>query len=347
MVPVAVAINVFAEPATLPGVTDYPSREEGERQAAKLCPELPGYDTFKAEFAFGQPPFVGGVNMFPLSIYAWIHTKRPRLIDSVWWWDPVDDSGKPRVDWNQFRAAYEDASGHLSAYSSWLTEWKRAERGRKVELHLFGTDIGESDFQMKEFILPEWKAAGFKGQPGYSVLLRRPDGSWIHVLFGRDESKALVTESFVRPKNGRMPHWLDTFNVSFNPNGRRGEADTYVVVAPSGEHELVTYANARPAAPTPPITPSYGGGDGSSVDSAVVIHAPDEKTGVWMEHDYLQHHFPGFKFKTQSLFISVGSKKRYDKIEFRQGKKNHTIYFEVSSYSWGKMGSSLHFLTFS
>jgi hypothetical protein len=331
--PIVLAADLLAQPATPSTVTRYPTHDEGEREAAKLYPELAGYDSFKAEFAFDNPPFVGGVNMFPLSIYAHIHTKQPRLIDALWWWDPLDKSGKPKTDWNQFRAAYEDASRHLRAHSSWLTEWKRAEHGRKVELHLFGTEIGESEFAMKESVLPDWKAADFKGRPAYSVLLRRPDDSWIHVLFGRDEPRALVTDSFVRPRNGRTPHWLDTFNVMFDPKGRRGEMDTYVVVSPSGEHELKTYAYARPAAlPTPSIAPSYGGGDGSSVDTAVIIHAPDEKSGVRMEYDYVRRHFPGFKFKAQSLFVQVRKRGFYDKIDFRHGNKDHTIYFEVSSY---------------
>src|SRR5689334_18725962 len=86
-----------AEPAAI----RYPTHEEGEREAAKLCPELPGHEAFLKDFAFEQPPFVGGVNLFPMSIYAQIHTKRAQFIDSIWWWDPIGDSGKPRVDWNQ------------------------------------------------------------------------------------------------------------------------------------------------------------------------------------------------------------------------------------------------------
>lgn len=327
---------------TLAGVqaaTSYPSHDEGEREAAKLIPELAGYEAFQREFAFSKPPFVGGVNMFPMSIYAWIHTRQPRLIDSVWWWDPLDRSGKPRVDWNQFRAAYEDASEYLSRHSSWLTKWKDAQRGRKIELHLFGTEIGESDVVLKTSVLADWKAAAFKGAPAYSVLLRRPDDSWIHVLFGRDESRALVTESFVRPRDRRTPHWLDAYNVSFNPNGRRGEMDTYVVISPSGSHELRTYPFAKPPPqPTPPIPPSYTGGDGLSVDQAVIIHAPDEKTGVDMEHEYLRKHFPGFKLKSQSMYIQSGKHGLFDRIEFRIANRDHTIYFEISSY-FGKLCS--------
>jgi hypothetical protein len=323
---------VFAHVTANSGATNYPPHGEAEATASKMIKELPGYDeSFKKEFAFDKPPFVGGVNGFPFSIYAWIHTRQPRLVDSLWYWDPVK-AGKPEVDWNQFRAAYEDASQHLSAHSLWLTEWKRAERGRKLELHLFGTKIGESEFEMERCVLPDWKAARFRGQPGYSLLLRRPDDSWIHVLLGRDERRALVIESFVRPVNGRTPHWLDAFNVMFNPNGRRGEMDTYVVVLPSGEHELKTYPYARPApAPTPLVPPSYGGGDGSSVDTAVIIHAPDEKTGVRMEYDYVRRHFPGFKFKAQSLFLQVGKHGFYDKIEFRHGNKGRAIYFQISA----------------
>lgn len=304
-------------------------QKEAERRASKLCEQLPGYESFKKEFTFGQPPYVGLVNGFPESIYAWIDTKRPRLVDAVWWWDPIDKSGKPKVDWNQLRTAYKDASRHVSTHS-WLKDWKSAQRGRSIELHLFGTQIGETELEMKTAHIPAWKIAGFKGVPGYSFLLRRPDDSWIQVLFGRDDPRAVVTESFVRPRDGKTRHWLDKFDLFFHPKGRRGEMDKYLVISPTGEHELKTYGKAKGGSPRKMVPASYAGGDGSSFEKAIIIHASDEKSGVDAEYAYLKKHFPDYVTQSQSLKEHNG--KAYDVLEFRTAGKKRVIHFDISSF---------------
>jgi hypothetical protein len=304
---------------------------QAERRAAKLLLELPGYDQFKKDFIFEEPPFTGGVNAFPESIFARMHTSSARLVDSVWWWDPLDASGRPKVNFDQFRSAYDDASRYLTRYS-WLQDWKSAQAGRSVELWLFGTQIGIQDFEISFLYIPLWKDAGFTGGPSYSVLLRRPDDSWIHVLFGRDESRAVMNDSFVRPKDGKTPHWLDTFDLAFHPNGKRSEKySKYLVISPSGEHELRTYSKAKPGAPKRTFRPSYTGGDGSSLEKAVIVKAPDEQSGVDAEHAYMHKHFPQYRFRSQSLFLR--ERKSYDVLKFiGPDGRERTFYFDVTSF---------------
>ena len=89
---------------------------------------------------------------------------------------------------------------------------------------------------------------------------------------------------------------------------------------------LVTpLANARP----PRIT--YTGGDGSSLEKAVVIKGGTEETGVHAEYEYLDKHFPGYKRGGQSLQHVSG--KAYDVLEFTTANgKPKTIYFDISDF---------------
>ena len=273
--------------------------------------------------------------MFPESLYVWVRARKSRPIEQVWWWDPLDKQGRPKVDWNGFRRAYEDASRKIGDYT-WVEDWKRAQKGRSVELHLFGTEIGETKFEMDLSIVPAWQDAGFRGAPSYSVLLRRPDDTWIEVIFGRDESNALMLSSFVRPRDGRTPHWLDKFDLSFHPKGKRAEKSSkFLVVTKSGDRQLKTYSKASTEPPKKIVPVSYGGGDGSSFKQAVIIVAGDEISGVAAEYAYLKKHYPGYRMRSQTQ--NDRNKNSYDILRFQDADgKERTIFFDITSF-FGKL----------
>lgn len=82
------------------------------------------------------------------------------------------------------------------------------------------------------------------------------------------------------------------------------------------------------AAP-PKIT--YSGGDGSSLEKAIVIHGATEQTGVDAEYNYLGKHFPGYHQGKQSLISHEN--RRYDVLEFTTANgAKMTIYFDITEF---------------
>ena len=87
--------------------------------------------------------------------------------------------------------------------------------------------------------------------------------------------------------------------------------------------------------PTPPPTPAsnvrFAGGDGSTIEKAVVILGATEATGVHAEYEWLDSHYPGWKGEDQSLLN--GAKKVYDVMNFTlpDGSK-HTVFFDITDY---------------
>ena len=79
----------------------------------------------------------------------------------------------------------------------------------------------------------------------------------------------------------------------------------------------------------PAIT--YSGGDGSTLEKAVIIKGATEATGVDAEYAYLQKHFPGCKTGSQSLQNLKG--KAYDVLEYTPaGGKKQMIYFDITAF---------------
>jgi hypothetical protein len=79
---------------------------------------------------------------------------------------------------------------------------------------------------------------------------------------------------------------------------------------------------------------TYGGGDGASKETAVVVTAANEETGVAAEYAWLKEHLPGAEVESTSL---AGGDKAYDIMEVTlpSGEKR-TIYFDISSF-FGKL----------
>lgn len=91
----------------------------------------------------------------------------------------------------------------------------------------------------------------------------------------------------------------------------------------------------EPVPPKPPTGVSYAGGDGSSIEKAVVILGADEMSGVDAEYKWLRDQYPGWAGTGQSLQKVNG--RDYDVINFimPDGSK-HTIYFDITDF-FGKM----------
>jgi hypothetical protein len=76
---------------------------------------------------------------------------------------------------------------------------------------------------------------------------------------------------------------------------------------------------------------SYAGGDGSSIEKAVIIKGATEMTGVHAEYDYIEKHYPGYRRGEQSLQNSKG--RAFDVIEFTTADgKRKTLYFDITAF---------------
>lgn len=64
--------------------------------------------------------------------------------------------------------------------------------------------------------------------------------------------------------------------------------------------------------------PTYGGGDGSSCEQAVVPRAAQGTTMVQAEHHWLRHTYGGGSLVRQTLGASSDGKRRYDVIAWRK-----------------------------
>jgi hypothetical protein len=76
----------------------------------------------------------------------------------------------------------------------------------------------------------------------------------------------------------------------------------------------------------------FAGGDGHSVESAVLIRgAEHEKDGIAGEHRYLSQNFGSWFLKRQML---INQKSRvYDRMEITdQNGKQHTVFFDITDF---------------
>ena len=85
----------------------------------------------------------------------------------------------------------------------------------------------------------------------------------------------------------------------------------------------------------PPLTGvTYSGGDGSTIEKAVIIKAPNNFVGVRAEYDWIKKNHPNWRLKQQSL-LNVRDK-AYDKMDFETPEGPKTIYFDITDF-FGKM----------
>jgi hypothetical protein len=76
----------------------------------------------------------------------------------------------------------------------------------------------------------------------------------------------------------------------------------------------------------------FAGGDGSSLESAVVIRgAKHEKDGIAAEHRYLSQHFASWFLKRQMLVNHQG--RVYDRMEITdQNGKPRAVFFDITDF---------------
>jgi hypothetical protein len=76
---------------------------------------------------------------------------------------------------------------------------------------------------------------------------------------------------------------------------------------------------------------TFSGGNGSSFETAIVVNARDEISGVRSEYDYIRARYPGYRFISQALAPHGG--KTYDIMTFKSADgKKHVLYFDISKY---------------
>ena len=95
-----------------------------------------------------------------------------------------------------------------------------------------------------------------------------------------------------------------------------------------------TAPDTRPARPAIKGV-SFAGGDGSSIENAVIIKAPNELAGVRGEYDWIRKNHPDWQLKEQSVLNAGG--KVYDKMNFRtpDGRRAF-LYFDITDFA-GKL----------
>ena len=98
-------------------------------------------------------------------------------------------------------------------------------------------------------------------------------------------------------------------------------------------HLILAFAllSAAPQTFAKPPAITYSGGDGSTLEKAIVIKGATEETGVDAEYAYLRKHYPGYKGGGQSLQNVRG--RAYDVLEFTPaGGKKQMIYFDITAF---------------
>jgi hypothetical protein len=104
---------------------------------------------------------------------------------------------------------------------------------------------------------------------------------------------------------------------------------------------LVGCANPRPQQPDTPArvqstsrAPTYAGGDGSSLEHAVVINgAKGESDGVQAEYVWLRRHYPTHRLLRQAV-KSVGGR-MYDQMDLATPEGERSAFFDITAF-YGK-----------
>ena len=80
---------------------------------------------------------------------------------------------------------------------------------------------------------------------------------------------------------------------------------------------------------------SLTGGDGSSIENALIIKAPNELAGVRGEYDWIRKNHPDWQLLEQSVLNAGG--KVYDKMDFQTPDGRPVIlYFDITDFA-GKL----------
>ncbi len=95
--------------------------------------------------------------------------------------------------------------------------------------------------------------------------------------------------------------------------------------APEGERKPAQFV---------PTTP-YSGGDGSTIEQAVVITAHNEDEGIHLENEWIFNKFG--RFRRLSYGVATNGARRYDVINFElPDGSHHAVIFDITSF-FGKL----------
>jgi len=90
------------------------------------------------------------------------------------------------------------------------------------------------------------------------------------------------------------------------------------------------YTGAASAEPKSSVT--YGGGDGTSPEQAVIIQGTtDEQAGVRSEYAWIRQYYPGAKIQGQSLNMIKGKAHDVFSIKTASGEAKK-LYFDISGF---------------
>jgi len=80
---------------------------------------------------------------------------------------------------------------------------------------------------------------------------------------------------------------------------------------------------------------SFSGGDGSTLNAAVIVHARDEAVGIRAEYAWIKEHWPGFRRGKQGLITE--NNRLYDALTITDSaSQERTLYFDITEY-FGKL----------
>jgi hypothetical protein len=78
-----------------------------------------------------------------------------------------------------------------------------------------------------------------------------------------------------------------------------------------------------------PGAATYSGGDGSSIEKAVIVNAANESQGLTAEYVWLGDHYPGLRSSNEHLIGQKGHS--YDQFDIvtKEGQ-NRSVYFDIT-----------------
>jgi len=80
---------------------------------------------------------------------------------------------------------------------------------------------------------------------------------------------------------------------------------------------------------------SFSGGDGSTLDAAVIVHASDETVGIRAEYAWIKEHWSGSRPGKQGLVTQ--NNRLYDALTITdKAGQERTLYFDITEY-FGKL----------
>ena len=99
----------------------------------------------------------------------------------------------------------------------------------------------------------------------------------------------------------------------------------------TGASSSAPTTTVSPPAPAPAVPVTYAGGDGSTLEKAVIVQTNSNMEGVRAEYAWLSQHYPYSKDISQTLLHKNG--KSYDLLKIRTSNGQEVdIYFDISAF---------------